>query len=178
MRGQTFHVTGHRPPALGGYQVNSEENKWLIDMGRQMLLFLHAVGFKRMKTGMALGWDQWMLEEALKLRFFQTVAAIPCKGQERKWPAASRQQYHNLLKMCDEIHYVSDKPYDRNCMQERNMWMVDGSVATLAAFKGIAGGTDNCLMYARRRGNLIITVNSEIRKVDIQIGNEQFIFPG
>ena len=177
LKSKTFNLTGHRPPTLGGYNKNTEENRWLLEKGRQFLLFLSNVGFERMITGMAQGWDQWMLEESILLGRFKNIAAIPCLNQEKKWPEDSQRVYHHLLKHCD-VHYVSDKPYDRACMQERNMWMVDRAVASLAAYKGVSGGTENCLMYARRREHLIYCIDSNSRKTYMVWADKKFTFPG
>ena len=176
LRQKTFHLTGHRPQGIGGYDKNSEENQWLLDQCHRIFSILKIMGFERMFSGMALGWDQWALEQSIKFGFYN-IAAIPCLNQEKKWPEASQRYYHELLKACDEIIYVSDKPYDHACMQERNMVMVDNSIATVAAFNDIPGGTRNCLMYARRRDNLIFYINSKDRTVHMTWGDNKFDFP-
>lgn len=176
LRKKTFCLTGHRPQGIGGYDKNSEENRWLLGQCCQIFNILKIMGFERMYSGMALGWDQWALEESIKLDFYN-IAAIPCLNQERKWPEASQRRYHELLKACKEVHFVSEEPYDNACMQERNMWMVDRSIATVAAFNEIPGGTRNCLMYARRRDNLIFYINSKERTVHMTWGDNKFNFP-
>ena len=176
LKRRSFHLTGHRPQGIGGYNKDSEENRCLLNQCHRIFSILKIMGFERMYSGMALGWDQWGLEQSIDFGFFN-VAAIPCLNQERKWPDASQLRYHELLKACNEICYVSEKPYDNSCMQERNMWMVDRSIATVAAFNDIPGGTRNCLIYARRRGNLIFYIDSKKRTVHMAWGDNRLDFP-
>lgn len=168
---KTMHLTGHRPTGLGGYDKNSEENQWLLHTAGGLFEAFYALGYRRLISGMALGWDQWALELG-RVYGFHTIAAVPCAEQERTWPDESQQKYHELLGQCDEIEYISKELYKPWLMQHRNEWMVDHSMLTFAAYNGGKGGTYNCLKYARDQGNLIYTMNSKLRIVKMVIGDE------
>ena len=176
MREQTIHLTGHRPTGLGGYDKNNEENKWLLDIASDLFGVFKALGYTRLISGMALGWDQWGLEIGI-LFGFHTIAAIPCAEQERTWPDESQQRYHELLDQCAEQEYISKEPYKPWLMQHRNEWMVDHADLTFAAYNGGKGGTYNCLRYARGQGNLIYIVNSRLQTVEMVIGDEAVELP-
>ena len=88
-----LHVTGHRPKDLGGYDPNEPTNVWLIENTATILRTLRdEEGFRKFYTGMALGFDQWSLETAIRLGGFHTIAAVPCAGQEKMWPDTSKKR--------------------------------------------------------------------------------------
>ena len=176
IRDKAIHLTGHRPTGLGGYNKNSEENKWLLSTARDLFGAFRMLGYTHLISGMALGWDQWALEEGMSLGF-HTIAAIPCAEQERTWPDESQQKYHELLDKCDEVEYISKETYKPWLMQHRNEWMVDHGVLTFAAYNGGKGGTYNCLKYARGRGNIIYTINSKLCVVKLVVGEEIIQLP-
>lgn len=176
MREQTIHLTGHRPTGLGGYDKDSEENKWLLETADSLFRAFKVLGYTRLVSGMALGWDQWGLEIGTLFGFY-TIAAVPCAEQERTWPDESQQKYHELLGQCSEIEYISKELYKPWLMQHRNEWMVDHAGLTFAAYNGGKGGTFNCLKYAREEGNLIYIINSKLRVVKMVIGDEMVMLP-
>jgi len=163
---KALHVTGHRPKDLGGYDQNEPTNTWLIETTAEVLKILRdQEGFRKFTTGMALGFDQWSLEVALRLGGFHTIAAVPCAGQEKMWPDASKKRYFELLEMCDEVHVLADT-YSVRVMHDRNKWMVDRAALTLAAYtEKVGGGTYNCLQYANKQQNRIIKINPVLRAV-------------
>lgn len=163
---QTVNVTGHRPKDLGGYDPNEAMNAWLIEATEAVLIKLRdEAGFVKFVTGMALGFDQWSLEVALRIGGFRTVAAVPCAGQEKMWPDSSKRRYFELLEMCDAVHILAES-YSPAVMHKRNEWMVDRAMLTVAAWTGKEnGGTWNCMQYARKQGNRIITINPVSREI-------------
>ena len=64
-------------------------------------------------------------------------------------------RYENILSYCCCISVFSEK-YDMQCMQLRNMYMVDSSSAIVSVFDGQSGGTLSTLKYAKRRGLLVV----------------------
>ena len=160
------HVTGHRPKDLGGYDPNEPMNAWLIETTAEVLKKLRdEEGFRKFITGMALGFDQWSLEVALRIGGFQTIAAVPNAGQEKMWPNSSKKRYFELLEMCDAVHILAEK-YSVQAMHDRNEWMVDRAALTLAAYtEKEGGGTYNCLQYAKKQDNRIIKINPVLRAV-------------
>lgn len=157
---ETLHVTGHRPKDLGGYDPKDPTNAWLINATVEVLRQLKTAGFKRFITGMALGYDQWSLEAALKVGGFYLIAAVPCAGQESRWPQSSKDQYYSLLEKCDEVHVLADN-YSVQAMHSRNEWMVERAVLTLAAYTvgKTAGGTYNCLTHAAKHDNHVVVLD-------------------
>ncbi|MFZ2152043.1 MAG: SLOG family protein [Minisyncoccia bacterium] len=133
-------ITGHRPQKLLAPNVE-----------RTTRGILHWA-FQTMKptwviSGMALGVDQWAAEEAMLLDI-PVLAAIPCLEQEKFWGPRAKETYHTLLAKAKAKEFVTQGPYTKGCMQQRNQWMVDRAQALVAVFDGTAGGTANCVRYA------------------------------
>lgn len=135
--------TGHRPDKLGGYSpLIAKELQALAERE------LYRLKPKVVITGMALGWDQaigWAARAA-RIPFW---AYIPFEGQESVWPRASQEKYRDLLSYAAKIVVCSPGRYDPQKMHLRNMRMVDDCDEILAMWDGSAGGTANCLAYAR-----------------------------
>lgn len=148
---KTIMITGHRPNKLYGYNTHSTDydamRAWM-----QARLEYHQP--TTIVSGMALGVDQIFVEEALKYKASHPDVlirpAIPCAAQDSKWIEQSKQAYQALLKQCDEPIYENKEPYTYQCMQDRNIAMVDASDVVLAVWNGDrSGGTWNCLVYLK-----------------------------
>lgn len=114
-------------------------------------------------TGMALGVDTVFALAVLELRDkgypIHLYCAIPCIGQDNRWPWSSKKQYHDILNQADTVTMVSNEPYSPYLMQKRNEYMVDLSDKVIAVWNGMPGGTANCIQYAKDAGKKIIFVN-------------------
>jgi uncharacterized phage-like protein YoqJ len=151
-------ITGHRPKTLYGYNDEAPGNIFVI----------HAMGdfFKQYKpskviTGMALGTDQWAAQWCIKLGI-PFIAAIPFENQDNMWPEESKKKYQRILAKATEKIVVVPNCSPENikqAMQTRNMWMVDHSDSMLGVFGGSAGGTRNCLEYAKEKEKEIAIIN-------------------
>jgi len=86
-------------------------------------------------TGMAVGWDQWIANICIEENI-PFVAALPCEGQENKWPPKAQQHYAWLLSRAAKIVQVDREPgyisnivrpgvYHPTKMITRNHWMID-----------------------------------------------------
>ena len=157
--------TGHRPHKLWGYDIHQEKYR---DLFRSLYSTVMAEWQQRgdllLVSGMALGVDQiaamlgiWMRDQR-KLSV-QVEAAIPCIGQDSKWPQTSKEQYQSILAKCDIRTVIHNGPYNYTCMQQRNEYMVDKADILIAVWDGSSGGTGNCVRYAKQKGVKIIQIN-------------------
>ena len=81
--------------------------------------------------------------------------------------------YNSILARADKVVLVSDEEYKPYLMQKRNEYMVDETDKLVAVWDGTAGGTGNCVNYARKVGKEIIRIfPNEIRQMD-KDGNDQ-----
>lgn len=138
--------TGHRPDKLGGYgdEVTFNLVMMLID-------YLEQEKATQVVTGMALGFDTALCIASLELKLY-TVAAIPFKGQQLKWPSKDQKRYQSLVDQCQHTVVVSTGGYHSRKMQLRNQWMVDRCDRIVALWDGESGGTANTIQYANKIG--------------------------
>ena len=137
--------TGHRPDKLGGYGVDVSTR--LVDLARAALMKYRP---DEVVSGMALGWDTALALAAIELGI-PLAAAVPFEGQERKWRPEQQRLFQAILARASTVVVVSPGGYAVWKMQVRNEWMVDRATGVLALWNGSAGGTGNCIEYARAR---------------------------
>lgn len=169
--------TGHRPSKLGGYGPSPTQDRvraairdvlenvgyHTCDCGKSFwgrMSDLCPCGEMRcgvvsyateVISGMALGVDQWAAEICVELGIPFT-AAVPCDGQEARWPSQSQDHYYELLHKAQHVQVICPGSYEVWKLQRRNEWMVNNCEVLVAVWDGSAGGTKNCVDYARRIG--------------------------
>lgn len=116
-------------------------------------------GYRHFICGMAQGSDIYFAEAVIENIKNNTEisleAAIPFEGHADSLSDEASCRYENILSYCCCISVFSEK-YDMQCMQLRNMYMVDSSSAIVSVFDGQSGGTLSTLKYAKRRGLLVV----------------------
>ena len=154
--------TGHRPEKLPWGA--DEQDARCVQLKQELFCHVEGVylaGCTHFICGMARGCDFYFAEAVLALREkypeVTLEAAVPCDTQANGWTAAERRRYDHLLAECDEVSFVAHV-YTPGCMQRRNQYMVDRSSVLLAVFNGSAGGTMNTILYAKRKGLQVITM--------------------
>lgn len=154
-------ITGHRPNKLWGYNYYTEK---YLELGRQIRNILIENNATHIISGMALGVDTIYALVGLKLK--RTImpklvieCAIPCLNHSSKWLKSSVDLYNKILRKANIITYVSEQNYTTSCMQKRNEYMVNNCDLLIAVWDGTAGGTKNCIDYAKRVGKQIIYIN-------------------
>ena len=160
----TLCFSGHRPDKLGGYDLTSAKNDRIMDKLNETIREAYTNGYRHFISGMALGVDMMGAIEVLTLRDDEGLditleCAIPCAEQYKNWTDGYKELWHNIVEKADKVTYVSNKPYNYVCMQNRNIYMVDNSSLVVAVYDGSAGGTLNCLKYANSKQKDIIIIN-------------------
>lgn len=160
-------ITGHRPSKLGNDYALTSPLIHSIKAKIQDYINNHLINLKhdpiQFITGMALGIDTLFAQIAIENEI-PFIAAIPCVNHQGKWPVKSRQVYDSILanKLCTK-HIVTPTEYTYECMQNRNIWMVDNCNLLIAVWDGVEqGGTWNCIKYAREQGKQIIYINPKL----------------
>lgn len=159
-----YHIafTGHRPHKLGGYDPTNPKRvavRAAIHDALQRAINKYGETHEIVAiTGGALGVDQDAASIAHKLGL-PFIVAVPCQGQDSKWPAESKVRYATMLNLASEVVMVHDGPYNNTCMDKRNEWMVDHCDALVAVWDGTSGGTANCVKYAKKMKKPIVFIN-------------------
>ena len=117
-------------------------------------------------TGGAIGFDTLAAETVLNLRDteFSNITlslALPCTEQTRGWNSSQKEKYNNILKMADNIHYVS-KDYTPDCMMKRNRYMVDNSSYCIFYLLNTKSGTYKTVSYAMEQDLELINILDKI----------------
>ena len=106
--------------------------------------------------------DIWAAETVLEAREthkkIKLHCILPCVSQADEWSAASRERYRAVLSLADGIFYVS-RERRRNCMLERDRFLVSHSTILFAVYNGEKrGGTAATVRYARNLGREIFVL--------------------
>ena len=139
--------TGHRPRKFPWrYDELDPRCVALKAVLTEQITALADAGITQFLSGMAEGTDVWSALSVLALQEknpkVKLHCILPCREQADKWAASSQDLYHSILERADSIVYVS-RAYHKNCMLERNRFLVDHASALLAVYNGEwRGGTD------------------------------------
>ena len=162
--------TGHRPNKLP-WRYNEQDPRCvaLKEVLAEQIAALAEAGYTQYLSGMAEAVDVWSATTVLSLRENNPViklhCILPCTGQAEKWSASSRELYHSILEQADSIVYVS-RNYHKNCMLDRNHFLVDHASMLLAVYNGVRrSGTGATVNYARKMGREIIVIDPITRLI-------------
>jgi len=156
--------TGHRPQKFPWrYDELDPRCVALKAVLTEQITALADAGITQFLSGMAEGTDVWSALSVLALQEknpkVKLHCILPCREQADKWTASSQDLYRSILERADSIVYVS-RTYHKNCMLERNRFLVDHASALLAVYNGEwRGGTAATMRYAQKLGREIIVID-------------------
>ena len=164
MKKQSCAFTGHRP-AKYPWKYDEADSRCLALKSALMeqIRLLAEAGVTQFLSGMAEAADTWSALSVLSLReknpTIKLHCILPCREQADKWAASSRDLYRSILERADSIVYVS-RDYHKNCMLERNRFLVEHAFTLLAVYNGERrSGTAATLRYAQKMGREIIVID-------------------
>lgn len=170
-----LNVTGHRKITPYGYEGRRWWNPAIDPVVQQhhtaimhelSTICINAinVGYNTFISGGAIGADQLFAEVIIYLKQqypIRLIIARPFPSQHIKWHPDGQERFFNILRQADEVIDVHPDPYAPWKMMERNKWMVDRSLGTIAIWNGThRGGTWNCVDYATSKGREIIHLDA------------------
>lgn len=164
--------TGHRPKSFPwGYNERDPDCVLLKKVLAEQISALVDSGVTGFISGMALGVDLWASEIVLDLRkknpLIKLSCALPCEGQEKKWPFYTQAKYRTILKQADDTIWIS-RGYTADCMLNRNRYMVDHASVLLAVYNGAyRSGTGMTVRYAESKHRKIILIDPNTQEVSI-----------
>ncbi|WP_301869595.1 SLOG family protein [Bacteroides caecimuris] len=153
--------TGHRPRKFPwGYNEADARCVALKQALAAEIAKLVNAGVTDFFSGMAEGADTWAALAVLALKkenpALKFHCVLPCEGQADGWSASARELYHSILEQADEVVYVN-RVYSKNCMLERNRYLIDHAACLLAVYNGEwRGRTAMTVRYARKLGREVI----------------------
>lgn len=152
----TACFTGHRSQKLP-WAFNEKDERCLEMKNTLRMELVNAIqkGYITFICGMALGFDMICAETIIELRNeypdIKLIGALPCRTQDRLWKDPDKTRYRRLLDQLDHIRCIYDDYVGKECMLERNRYMVNNSSLMIALFNGQAGGTKSTIDYARKQ---------------------------
>lgn len=154
-RSRSVCFTGHRT-------ISESELARVIPTLDSVISELISDGHRIFYAGGALGFDTVAAFRVLAARekdpSVKLILALPCRDQTKNWTnLRSINEYRILKDNADSVIYIKDF-YDRSCMMERNIYMVDHSAVCVAYFSGKSGGTANTVRYAEKSGIPVINL--------------------
>lgn len=162
--------TGHRPKSFPWkYNEIAPGCVLLKEVLAEQIKMLADRGVTDFFSGMAQGVDLWSGQIVLDLQkenpALKLHCVLPCKGQESKWTASAQERYHSILTQANEVVYVGQE-YSKDCMLERNRWLVEHSSILLAVYNGsFRSGTGATVRYARQRGKELYILDPITRSI-------------
>ena len=155
MKEKTACFTGHR-------NIQNEELERLTQALEETVNGLIGQGVTRFLSGGATGFDTMaalaVLSAKENTQAVKLCMAIPCANQDERWKTAEKETYKRLLESADEVIYVSDKPYFKGCMEQRNLYLIENSAVCVAYMKHGRSGTSQTVRFAREHGLDIINL--------------------
>ena len=156
--------TGHRPSKFP-CKYNEADSRCIAlkSVLAEQIRLLADAGVTQFLTGMAEAVDTWSAISVLALReknpALKLHCILPCTSQADKWTVSSRDLYRSILERADSIVYVS-RVYHKNCMLDRNRFLVEHASTLLAVYNGEQrGGTAATMRYAQKMGLEIIVID-------------------
>ncbi len=122
-----------------------------------------ANGAEIFMTGGAIGFDTLAALTVIRLRRefpqIRLVLALPCPPGEQtlKWTAKQKDEYRVIYESADKVNILA-KNYTRNCMLDRNKYMVDHSYKLIHYLRFDRGGTKHTVNYAQKQGIELIGI--------------------
>ena len=147
--------TGHRPKKFPwGYNEADARCLALKKALAEEIAKLVKAGYTDFLSGMAEGADTWAALTVLALKrenpALKLHCVLPCEGQADGWSSSARVRYFSILEQADEVVHVN-REYSKNCMLERNRYLVDHTACLLAVYNGEwRGGTAMTVRYAKK----------------------------
>lgn len=142
-------ATGHRPKDLPCKY--DEGHPWLVPVLRNLRAYLLKSEPNVVISGMALGWDTWVAEEALILGI-KLWCYIPFKEQSALWGNIAKKRYNSILNKADRVELTSEV-FTKEAYLKRNKMMVDDADRIIALWNPARtqGGTFHAINYATRK---------------------------
>ncbi len=154
MSGTTCSFTGHRQI----FHIHSEALPKALE---RVILQLYDSGYRWFQSGGALGFDLFAAESVLRLRErlpeLHLRMILPCRDQAKRWGAADRTRYENIVNLADEVVCLQES-YTQFCMHERNRELVDTASVIVAYLMREHGGTAYTVKYADSKCKKIINL--------------------
>lgn len=159
-RTRTCFFTGHRKIP----RDKQEKIKQSVRKNIENLIIKYDV--KNFICGGALGFDTIAAETITEMKqlypHIKLYLYIPCRDQEKLWSQDNKKKYAKILSEADDILYVSDAPYSKDCMHKRNLKMIEDAFFCIAFCLESRSGTGFTVRNAQMAGKNVFNIADEL----------------
>ncbi len=161
-RTRTCFFTGHRRIPSDKYNSVKEKIREYIEK------LICEYDVKNFICGGALGFDTISAETVLKMKetypHIKLYLYLPCRDQHILWTSEYQKKYTDLLSKADEILYITDGNYTKECMLTRNLKMIEDSFFCIAFCISSRSGTGFTIRNAESAGKKVFNIADELYK--------------
>lgn len=161
-RTRTCFFTGHRKIPSDKYDIIKEKISEYVET----LICKYDV--KNFICGGALGFDTMSAEAVLEMKksypHIRLYLYLPCRDQHILWTSDKQEKYMNLLSKADEVIYVTDGQYTKECMLTRNLKMIEDSFFCIAFCIAYRSGTGFTVHNAKSAGKMVFNIADDLYK--------------
>ncbi len=139
--------TGHR--IIGREETKDKLYDILIE---EIQKLINNNGVDTFICGAAMGFDTLAARAVIylkeKYKHIKLKLYIPCYDHYKKWSMRDKYMWKYISSQCDEAIYITEGPYEADCMQKRNKRMADDAHYCIAYCIQRRSGTGATLVYA------------------------------
>lgn len=168
---KTVCFSGHRPEKLphGGDENHPATGNLKSLLHKEIYDSIHA-GYTEFITGLARGVDNWAARMILDFRSrepsLRLICVRPYRDYGENWRGSDRWELAHILEQADEIVVLGEQ-YHKDCMRQRNQYMVEHSAKLIAVVSDYRSGTGQTIRYAQKKG-------LELRVIEISQNRDFF----
>ena len=173
MKRKVCAFSGHRPRKFPWKDDETDMRcvKLKAALAEQITALVSCDGVTDVLVGGAEDADTWAALTVLSLceknPTLRLHCILPYRGQSDSWSASARERYQGILDRADGVLYIH-REYRRECMLERNRFMVDYADMLFAVYNGEwRGGTATTVRYAKKSGKRALILNPSTLSVSI-----------
>lgn len=159
-RTRTCFFTGHRKLPSD----KKEKIRQSIKQNIEKLIVSYDV--RNFISGGALGFDTMAAEAVTELKMLyphiKLYMYIPCRNQDVLWSQDDKKKYEDMLSVSDEVLYISDKPYSKDCMNKRNLKMIEDAFFCIAFCINSRSGTGFTVRNAVEAHKQVFNIADEL----------------
>lgn len=145
--------SGHRPKHLPCKY--NENDPWIVEILNKLDKAIQLVKPQSIASGMAIGWDMWLAEAALRHNI-PLIARIPFPNQHLKWPPKTQQRYKNILSSAKEVECIGPY-YSEEYLRKRNHSLVQHCDILWVLWNGDEKtGTGSAIKMAQQQNKVIV----------------------
>lgn len=159
-RTRTCFFTGHRKLPI------DKREKIMQGIKQNIEKLIISYDVRNFISGGALGFDTMAAEAVTELKktypHIKLYVYIPCQNQDSLWSRDNKKKYADILSEADEVVYVSNEPYSKDCMHKRNLKMIEDSFFCVAFCINSRSGTGFTVRNAKESGKYVFNIADEL----------------